>query len=55
MLDRETNTTLSLSDLEIIYEAMTMDLSDKFDWDQVNNSHITADKELQLTINKLYD
>ena len=55
VLDRETNTTLSLSDLEIIYEAMTMDLSDKFDWDQVNNSHITADKELQLTINKLYD
>ena len=55
VLDRETNTTLSLSDLEIIYEAMTMDLSGKFDWQQVNNSHNMADKELQLTINKLYD
>lgn len=55
VLNRETNSTMTVEELELIYEAMTMDLSGKFDWNLVNAGQATADKDLQLTINKLFD
>ena len=55
VLNRETDTTMTLPELEIIYEGMTIDLSDKFDWDEVNSSHDQTNKEIQLPINRLYD
>ena len=35
ILNPETKQPMSVEEIEIIYKAMTMDLSDKFDWDQV--------------------
>lgn len=32
VLNRETNSTMSVEELDLIYEAMTMNLSGKFDW-----------------------
>lgn len=46
VLNRETNSTLSTEELEIIYEAMTMDLSDKFDWNEVNSGQASTDKDI---------
>lgn len=32
-----------------------MDLTGKFDWNEVNSGQSSTDKDIQLTINKLYD
>lgn len=50
VLNHETNSTLTKSELEIIYEAMTMDLSGKFNLNEVNSGLSQADKKnLSLT------